>query len=347
MDTVTKTLADGEELSTRQVNILTEFLLDETAPADRKKEVLRSLTAKGESTRELSDFVAAFLKRAVDPQIDLSSLDGPTIDVCGTGGDKLDLFNVSTTSMFVVAAAGGKVVKHGNRGITSKSGGADVLEALGIRIDLPPERDLECLVEAGVTFLFAPDYHPSFKNLASVRKELAAEGTRTLFNLIGPLLNPARPECQLIGVSERRLTPIFAEILQRLGRTSGWAIHGTTADQRGVDEVSLMGKTFICKAGLMPELSDEEIHPSDFGLEEADLAELKGGDAVENAKILEDILSGAETGPKRDITILNAGAAIACCGLADHMTEGIEMARDLIDDGAALDRLRTFQKFAK
>jgi anthranilate phosphoribosyltransferase len=238
-------------------------------------------------------------------------------------------------------------VKHGNRGITSKSGGADVLEELGIRLDLPAEGFHRCLEEAGVGFLFAPAYHPAFKEVIGVRKELAAKGVRTIFNLIGPLLNPARPECQLVGVFSREWCPVFAEILQRLGRESAWAVHGTTGDGRSVDELSLMGSTRICKSGSMQEMVDEEVRPRDFGMHHAEVSDLAGGDAKVNAAILESILSGRDTGPKRDMVVLNAGAAIACAGLSDDIGDGIEIARRVIDDGSAIKRLRTLQAVAK
>jgi anthranilate phosphoribosyltransferase len=165
--------------------------------------------------------------------------------------------------------------------------------------------------------------------------------------LIGPLLNPARPQCQLVGVFSRELCPAFAEILQRLGRESAWVVHGTTGDGRSVDEVSLMGSTRICKAGLFQDLEDEEVRPRDFGFAHAEVAELQGGDAKANAIILESILSGRETGPKRDMVLMNSGAALACAGLADTMGDGIEISREMISSGAALERLRLLQKAAK
>jgi anthranilate phosphoribosyltransferase len=288
--------------------------------------------------------VEAFLDQAVDPHLGLLDLDGPTLDVCGTGGDQLDLFNVSTTAMFIAAAAGAVVVKHGNRGITSKSGGADVLEALGVRIDLSADQFRSCVENAGMGFMFAPLYHPAFKSVVAVRKSLAQRGVKTIFNLIGPLLNPARPQCQLVGVFSRELCPAFAEILQRLGRESAWVVHGTTGDGRCVDEVSLMGSTRICKSGLFQDLDDEEVRPRDFGLKHAEVAELQGGDAIANAAILEAILNGREIGPKRDMVLMNAGAALACAGLADDMGDGIEIAREMIISGAAMERLRLLQK---
>lgn len=347
MDTLIHHLENREDLEPREVAIAAEFLLEEDGDQSKKARLLRALANKGETAAEIAEFVTVFLEKARKPAFLGHSFDGPTIDVCGTGGDKLDLFNVSTTSMFVVAAAGGIVIKHGNRGITSKSGGADVLEALGIPIDLPSEQVGVCLEKAGVGFLFAPQYHPAFKAVVPVRKMLAEEGQRTIFNLIGPLLNPATPECQLIGVFENRLCPVFAEILQRLERDSAWVVNGSTADGRVVDEMSLMGKTRICKSGRYQKIVDEEVTPEDLGLEIAGVESLQGGDAHENAKILEGILAGELQGPKSDMVALNAGAAIACAGLADDLLAGVQLARQIISDGAGLARLRNLQKHAR
>jgi anthranilate phosphoribosyltransferase len=344
MDTLTKHLEEGVELDLRQIDAAAELLLDPKAEDARKAKLLEALSKKGETPAEIAGFVEAFLRHAVDPQIGDLELEGPTIDVCGTGGDKLNLFNVSTTAMFVVAAAGGFVIKHGNRGITSKSGGADVLEALGVRIDLGPEGLRRALTTAGVGFLYAPMYHPAFKAVGPVRAELAKRGVRTIFNLIGPLLNPGRPECQLVGVFERSLVPAFAEILQRLERESAWAVHGATQDGRSVDEVSLMGPTQICKAGAYQDLEDEEISPEDFGLKIVRVEDLQGGDAARNAEILEAILSGKELGPRRDMVLLNSAAALACCGLADHIGDGLTLAAEAIDSGEAHARLRLLRE---
>lgn len=343
MDALIKHLENHEELSSREIGVAADLLLDISVPDEKKARLLLALSRKGETPAEIAGFVEAFLEHAVDPMITELNLDGPTLDVCGTGGDQLDLFNVSTTAMFIAAAAGAVVVKHGNRGITSKSGGADVLEALGVRIDLPSEGFRHCLEKAGVGFLFAPSYHPAFKAVAGVRKQLAAEGHRSIFNLIGPLLNPARPQCQLVGVSDRSLCPAFAEILQRLGRESAWVVSGTAPGDRFVDEVSLMGVTRICKAGAYQDLEDEEINPEDFGMRKARLEDLQGGDAATNAAILEAILSGEDTGPKCDIVLLNAAAALTCAGLADHIGDAIAIARETIASGAALSRLRLLQ----
>lgn len=344
---MSKHLQAGNELSEREVYVAVETLLDESVSDEIKANFLRSLTAKGETAAEIAAFVEACLERAVDPGLAEMSFEGPTIDVCGTGGDKLDLFNVSTTSMFVIAAGGATVVKHGNRGITSKSGGADVLEALGIKLDIPPAQFRECLGKAGVGFMFAPAYHPAFKAIAPVRQKLAKEGIRTIFNLIGPLLNPAKPECQLVGICDDGLAPKYAEILQRLGRDSAWVVHGRTADGQSVDEMSLMGPSHICKVGNYQEMVDERVSPEDLGLKTCSVADLVGGEAELNSTILTDILSGKELGPKRDMILLNAGTGLACAGLADDIAAGVKLAGELIDSGAALERLRLLQQCAK
>ena len=228
------------------------------------------------------------------------------LDVCGTGGDRAGLFNVSTAVMLVAAACGARVVKHGNRGVTSKCGGADVLEALGVRIDLPPEAALDA---AGCCFLFAPLYHPAFKAVAPVRKALAEEGSATIFNLFGPLLNPARPDFQLAGVFDRKLLPLYAETFRLLGRKRGWAVHGSG----GLDEVSTLGPSEVhaVEDGAMRRFS---IRPEALGMGLAEIEDLRGGDARKNAELLEEILLGRERGPKRDIVVLNAACALVVAG---------------------------------
>ena len=337
----------GCELDAPKIKTAVEFLLDENADPERKAHFLEVLAGKGETASEIAHFVNELLERAVNPEAGVLGLEGPSIDVCGTGGDKLNLFNVSTTSMFVIAAGGAVVLKHGNRGITSKSGGADVLEALGIRLDLPPEGFRKCLESAGVGFLFAPLYHPAFKAIMPVRKILAERGVRTIFNLIGPLLNPARPSCQLVGVFNPDLPPVYADILHRLGRESAWAVHGTTGDGCPVDELSTMGPTRLCKSGTKVDHFEEVIEPGDFSFPVAKVEDLQGGDAKDNALILTSILDGSETGPKLDIVLLNAGAGLACAGLAEDLGSGVEQARELISSGAALARVQLLQEAAR
>ena len=339
-------IAGGEELNAADVGEIVETLVDEEACPDGKAGFLEALAKKGETPGEIACFVAQLLERAVNPGIEHLFSEEPTIDVCGTGGDKLNLFNVSTTSMFIIAAGGAGALKQGNRGITSKSGGADVLEALGIRINLPPEGFRDCLAKAGLGFLFAPMYHPAFKAIMPVRKILAEKGVRTIFNLIGPLLNPARPACQLVGVFSPELPPVYAEILQRMGRKSAWAVHGETRDGHPVDELSTMGRTTICstRGGAY---TKEVIEPADYGMNEVAAADLKGGDAEQNAHILTEILGGRDRGPRRDIALLNAGAGLACCGLSQDLQSGIQQARELVESGAAMEKLRLLQLAAR
>jgi anthranilate phosphoribosyltransferase len=342
---LTELLESGNDLNQSQIAMAAEALLKEDDETATKTEFLKALSAKGETPAEIAAFVEAFLGHAVDPGFRPKDCNGPTIDVCGTGGDKLDLFNISTASVFVLAGGGLTVLKHGNRGITSKSGGADVLEELEVPIDLPAPALRECVLENGAGFLFAPLYHPAFKAVVPVRKALAEEGIRTVFNLIGPLLNPVRPEHQLVGVFDSDFTSPFAEILGRLGRKKAWAVHGKGQGGEGLDELSLSGKTKVSEWNGT-DVTESEITPEELGLESCAISELKGGDPKENASILNSILDGTDCGPKRDIVALNAAAGFVICGSASNMTDGFEMALEVIKDGRALAKLNALRSFS-
>jgi anthranilate phosphoribosyltransferase len=344
MQDLTDHLKNGQDLSPDQIVRAADALLDESVPAAEKADFLCALSDKGESPAEIAAFANAFLERAVTPTLDRETIGKPLLDVCGTGGDKLNLFNISTTSVFVLAACGVAVVKHGNRGITSKSGGADALEALGIRIDLPPEDFGRCVAEVGAGFLFAPLYHPAFKAIAPVRKQLAEEGRRSIFNLLGPLLNPARPDYQLIGVFDPAVGSAFAEILSRLGRKVAWAVHGTTESGAGMDEISNLGPSTVWAANG-PNRVKSTIEPSSLGLAPATVADLEGGDAMANAAILTGILDGSVTGPKRDLVTLNAAAGLVITGIAQDLTDGLRLANEAIASGAALAVLERWRNF--
>lgn len=335
----------GNDLDATQVEIAVASLVDREIAHEPKAEFLKALRRKGESAAEIAAFVDSLLERAVDPGLDAAQLDGPLLDVCGTGGDRLDLFNVSTTAMFVLAAGGAIVVKHGNRGITSKCGGADVLEELGVKIDLPPAAGKRCVEKNGVGFLFAPSYHPAFKAIAPVRQALAAEGVTTVFNMLGPLLNPACPDYQLIGVFASALLPKFAATLVLLQRTRAWAVHGTSDTGGGVDEISTMGSTEICQVddGKIESL---RIEPEDFGLLRVSAEELRGGDCEENAQLLQGILRGKIRGAKRDVVLLNAAAGFVICHLAPDLPAGLELAQAQIASGRAWAKLQALQKFS-
>lgn len=339
IDALTRKVHDSE-LSTDEVTKAATLLLDESADTiPARVAFLKALATRGETPAEIAAFAAAFLERAVDPAITPADLDQPTLDVCGTGGDKLNLFNVSTSSIFILAAGGVAVVKHGNRSITSNCGSADVLEQLGVPIDLPPAAFAESMRRHGLGFLFAPLYHPAFKAVAPVRKELATEGCRTVFNILGPLLNPVRPDYQLVGVFDAKLPKVFAEILGKLGRKVAWAAHGETADGRSVDEISTMGPTTIWSSTL-GELTENTLTAADLGLPAASAEDLQGGDSAVNAAILTGILDGSDRGPRRDIVCANAGAGFAITGIAGSIQDGIALAAELIDQKKALRKLR-------
>lgn len=342
MQSLTRQLLDKTNLDTAQIAAAAAQLVDPAVDSVPKADFLRALAQKGETPAEIAAFVNEFLKLAVDPGLDRSKLPGPMLDVVGTGGDQLHLFNVSTTAMFILAAGGVCVTKHGNRGITSKAGGADVLEALGIKIDLPKEKVAAGIEKTGLGFFFAPLYHPAFKAVAEARKLLAAEGRRSIFNMLGPLLNPGRPDHQLIGVFDPKLTHTFGEILVQLSRKAAWVVHGSTGDGRGMDELSSLGLNQICqiKAGR---ITDTTLDPQQLGFAKARIEDLVGGEAAENAAILEGVLAGTIRGAKRDIAVLNAAAGFVITGLRDSLEAGKAHAEDLLDRGAAHAKLREMQ----
>jgi anthranilate phosphoribosyltransferase len=337
-------MRNGIDLSSGDINYAMSMLLSDSTEDGTKADFLMALHRKGESVEEIVAFVQQLIDRAIDPLIDPKKLSGPMLDVCGTGGDGLDLFNVSTTIMFVLAAGGVAVVKHGNRSVTSRCGSADVLEALGVEIALPPARLKECVERHGLCFIFARQYHPAFREIAEMRKRLARENIRTVFNLLGPLLNPARPAQQLIGVFSPHLTRIFADVLRRLGRERAWIVHGVTDTGEGIDDISISGVTTFAELSN-GKVTSGLIDPRWLNIPSAALDELRGGDAAENAGYLEGILSGKIQGAKRDLTLVNAGGGFVVAGLCCDMGEGIALAREQIDSGRALEKLRVLQQF--
>ena len=330
-------VASQGELSSEEIFSAVTWLADPAATPEPKCAFLEALRSRGETAAEIASFVEALLQMARDPEIDSARLSGPMLDVCGTGGDRLELFNVSTTCMFVLAGGGAVVVKHGNRAVTSQCGGADVLEALGVRIDLPPNALRECVYRHGLGFVFAPLYHPAFATIGPVRRTLAQRGVSTIFNLLGPLLNPARPAHQLVGVYSSDLLPKYAEALCRLGRQRAWAVHGS-----GADELTLAGVAQVI-AVEHNALRTFSVDPIELGFESAPVSALRGGDRAQNAAILEGILSGALKGPASEAVVLNSAAGFVVAGLAGDLSTGILRARESIASGAAqakLDALR-------
>ena len=332
------------DLTSGDIDLAVAQLLSDQVDNEVKADFLVALHKKGETAEEIFAFVQPLMKRAVDPMIDPAQLPGPMIDICGTGGDGLSFFNVSTAAMFVVAAGGGVVAKHGNRRVTSSCGSADVLEQLGVPIDLSPEALRESLKRHGLGFIFARKYHPAFRALATMREHLARQKMRTVFNLLGPLLNPARPSRQLIGVFDPRLTGIFAEVLRQMGRERAWAVYGLGDGGVGMDDISISGATTIADLNA-GDVSSAVLDVSWLGVPRASIAELQGGDARQNAETIEGILSGKIRDPKRDMTVVNAAGGFVVAGLAKDLKEGIELAREEIDSGRALEKLHALQDY--
>jgi anthranilate phosphoribosyltransferase len=314
---------DGQSLSRVAAAALMNRVFSGEATPAQVAAVLTALKLKGETPEEVAGFADAMRAHAVAfPTV------GEGIDTCGTGGDRAGTFNLSTTVSFVAAGAGLKVAKHGGRSASSKTGGADVLEALGVDIEMSPETAARCLERVGMTFLFAQRYHPAMRHVAPVRREL---GIPTVFNVLGPLCNPSKPLRQVLGVYRPELVELVSQALQELGATHAMVVHGLS----GLDELTLDGPTLIAelKDGKIRRF---EVHPSDVGLSQAPVSALAGGDAAENARILMDVLSGSEKGPKRDAVLLNAAAVLQVGGLAANLREGVELARESIDSGRAL-----------
>ena len=319
-----KQLVGGQDLSEQQARGVLSEIMAGRANDVQAAAVLTALRAKGETAVEIVGLARAMLEFAetVDFEADI------ILDTCGTGGDNSGTFNISTTAAIVAAAAGAVVAKHGNRSATSKCGSADVLEALGVRIDLTPDQVKRCLQTAGIAFMFAPRHHTAMKHLAAVRSEL---GIRTIFNLIGPLTNPAGARHQLIGVSEAAYVDILADAVKLMGSARNLVVHS----EDGLDEITISGPTTVVEVfAAAKDLKRYTVTPEEFGLQRAAIADLKGGDAAENAAILRAVLAG-EAGPRRDIVLLNAGAAIYIAELADSIAAGVEIARRTIDSGAA------------
>jgi anthranilate phosphoribosyltransferase len=319
-----------EDLTVDQASAaMAAIMRGEAAPAQIAG-LLIGLAMKGERPAELVGFATTMREHAVP----LPGSQSPVFDTCGTGGDRSGSFNISTASAIVVAACGVRVAKHGNRSVSSQCGSADVLQALGVHVQMSPDTAGRCLDDAGIAFLFAPTFHPAMKHAAQARRDL---GVRTAFNLLGPLTNPARPSRQIVGVPLPELTELLARTLLALGAERAWVVHG--AD--GLDELSTTGHTKVSevRAGTVHTFY---VHPADYGLPKAAAGALRGGDSAVNAGIVERVLGG-EPGAPRDVVLLNAGAALMVAGAADHVQDGIKQAAEAIDNGAAratLGRLR-------
>ena len=291
---------------------------------------LVGLSMKGETIEEIT--ASAKVMRALATSVELNSNDY-LVDTCGTGGDGLGLFNISTASAFVVAAAGGKVAKHGNRSISSKSGSADVLEAAGINLNISPELISQCIEEIGLGFMFAPAHHSAMKHAIGPRKELAV---RTIFNVLGPLTNPAKAPNQIMGVYNKSLVEPIANVLKGLNSRHVMVVHS----EDGLDEFSIANTTYVAEL-KDNNISTYTVHPGDFGLEEGNLDSIKAENAEQSLALINEAFSGKK-GVARDIIALNAGAAIYVSGLVSSFDEGVTQANQILSDGSAQDKLDAY-----
>ena len=331
-------LAAAQNLSTEQVEFAVVQLTDENISAPTKSDFLIALAQKGETPEEIAAFAAALRNKSVPPPLDAETRAREILDIVGTGGDRLSTFNISTTAAILCAAAGVTVAKHGNRAVTSSVGSADVIEALGIKVDLSPADAARELKKKNFAFFFAPNFHPAFKHVSAARKLCAERGQRTIFNILGPLVNPARPSASLVGVPRPELCEPMAHALQLLGGRRGMVVCGV-AEGKHLDELSSLGPTHLAEFYHERGFTKSVLSPENFPLQPAMLADLHGGDRLVNAEIIRRILRGDERGPKRDAVLFNAGAGLFVAGKVKSLAEGWELAGETIDGGKASAKL--------
>lgn len=321
-----ETLLRGRDLTFDESKALLDIIFDGEVPQAQVAAFLTAMRVKQASVVEISGLASSLREHAVKVETGIDNL----VDTCGTGGSGLKTFNISTAAALVAAGAGVYVAKHGNRGITSKCGSADVLAELGVNIEPGPEKVAQCIKEAHIGFMFAPKFHPAMKYVQPIRKEL---DFRTVFNILGPLANPAGVGIQVIGVAEESLMQKIIETLKMLGSSRAMVVHSV-----GLDEISITGPTKILEL-KRGEITAWQLDPADHGIEPVEFDVLKGSDAQDNAKIVREIMAGIESGPKKDIVILNAAAAIMVAGLADDFEAGIKLANESIRNGRAMGAL--------
>jgi len=320
-------LVDGCSLTEAEAAAVMEEIMSGEATPAQFGAFVTALRLKGETVDEIAGMARVMREKARRVHVE-----GVLLDTCGTGGDARGTFNVSTAAAFVAAGAGARVAKHGNRAMTSRCGSADVLEALGARIDLSPEEVKACLEETGVGFMFAPSFHPAMKFAAGPRREI---GVRTVFNILGPLTNPAGAACQVLGVADPSLAETMALVLARLGSRRALVVHGD-----GLDEMSISGPTLVCEL-VEGCVRQYVVTPQEVGLALSEAASVAGGTPEENAAALREVLAG-HAGPRRDIVLLNAAAGLVALERAAALAEGVALAAEAIDSGAARDRLERF-----
>lgn len=327
---------DGTTLTRYEAQIVMGRLMDGELSQMQAAALLAALRTRGETVEEITGFAEAMRARSIKVPV---RRDGPLLDLCGTGGTGRSTINVSTTAMFVAAAGGARVAKHGNRGVTKRSGSADLLEALGVNLELSPDRLALAIDEVGLAFVYARAHHPAMRFVAPIRADLKA---RTIFNNLGPLTNPASADRQLMGVYSPALTRTLAEVLRGLGLTRALVVHGD-----GLDDFTVTGETYISELREDGEIVEHVMSPEEVGFERAEAAALLGGDAAENAAATRSILSGERTGPQRDVVQFNAGAALYLAGVSKSIADGVARAGELLDAGAGLDILERYVAFGQ
>jgi len=318
-------LVSGRSLTMEQAAVVMEEIMAGEATPAQFGAFVTALRLKGETVEEIAGMARVMRERAIPVVVS-----EPVVDTCGTGGDGSYSFNISTAAAFVVAGAGLKVAKHGNRSMSSVCGSADVMEALGVRIDLGAEQVQKCLEEVGIGFMFAPNFHPAMKYATAPRREI---GIRTVFNILGPLTNPAGAKAQVLGVAEGSLTMKMAQVLELLGCHHALVVHG----EDGLDEITLGGRTTVweLKEGIIKSYS---LTPEELGFRRAARESLRGGSAQDNAELLRRVLEG-EKGPRRDIVLLNSAAALVAGDRAQNLKQGVQVATETVDSGKALEKL--------
>ena len=331
-----RTVVEGRELTREQATAAMDAIMTGSVTGAQIGALVTGLRMKGETVSEIAGFAQAMRSHALTVEVDAN--EQPLLDTCGTGGDNAHSFNISTTATFAIAAAGVRIAKHGNRAASSLCGSADLLEGLGVAVELSPDEVAQSVEAVGIGFMFAPAFHPAMRFVGPSRREM---GIRTIFNVLGPLTNPAGAGHQLIGVGHPDIARKLADVLKMLGSTRAVLVHS----EEGLDEIGIVGQSAITewdsRRGTIREYA---ISPDEFGLERGTTTDVKGGDVATNVAITRSILSG-EAGPRRTITLMNAGAGIYAAERADSIGEGIALAAEAIDSGAALDRLNRLVGF--
>jgi len=337
-------LTSSQSLSETDIQAAVLQLLDPAVPAELKADFLGALSRKGETVDEIAAFARELRSRSLQPSLPENLRGCEILDIVGTGGDRLSTFNISTCVAIISSAAGVYVAKHGNRASTSPVGSADVMDALGLAFDLDPAPAMESLVRHRFCFLFAPKYHPAFKHIVPARKICAQRGQTTVFNFLGPLLNPVLPTAVLIGVPRPEFCEPMARALQSLGIRKGMVVSGAVVDDAGMtkylDEISPLGKTAVAEFHHERGLNCSTLDPAIFPVQPAKLADLRGGGRDVNAAIVRDVLCGHDRGPKRDAVLINSAAALFISGRAGTLLDGWQLAGEIIDSGKADQKLR-------